>query len=303
VISAFVIWRLLRSMNKTDMLVEESLESSTAPEAVAIRTADHGVGVPDIAVAEGGAPARGSSGSVATLGAGDADADRVGSGGGGSDVGGSGGAASGGAGSGGGGSVDGAGERPAGHIPAPRSGDEPVSAGAGLTTTATAVDSPVPGRRPWRAEHWVALGFTVAGAYILYTSLTYDRLGAKLLPALMGAGLAVAAGAHLIALIVARGEKSQEGVLDIAMRSVGVEGARRVAYTMAGLSALYLILIYAIGIKWAGLVFAILTPLALMKTNGGRLVSAAVAATIYFLFATGIGDNLLYIRWPSGWLF
>ena len=149
----------------------------------------------------------------------------------------------------------------------------------------------------------MALGFTLAGLYILYTSLTYDRLGAKLLPALMGAGLAVAAGAHLIALIVSRGEKSQEGVLDIAMRSVGVEGARRVAYIMAGLSSLYLILIFAIGIKWAGMVFAILTPLALMKTNRGRLVSAGVAATIYFLFATGIGDNLLYIRWPSGWLF
>ena len=59
VISAFVIWRLLRSMNKTDMLVEESLESSSAPEAVAIRTADHGVGVPvvtDVAVEEGARP-------------------------------------------------------------------------------------------------------------------------------------------------------------------------------------------------------------------------------------------------------
>jgi hypothetical protein len=32
-----------------------------------------------------------------------------------------------------------------------------------------------------------------------------------------------------------------------------------------------------------------------------RVVTAAVAAAFYWLFATYIGDHLLHLRWPSGW--
>ena len=155
-------------------------------------------------------------------------------------------------------------------------------------------------RLSWRAEHWVALGLTALGSYVLFSSLHYAKLGAQLLPSIAAGGLTLTAGTYLLMLVFSVRTKTEE-ILDIGMLSVGMEGARGAAFKMLLATAFYLLLIYAIGLKWAGVPFAILIPILFMKGRS-RVVTIVIAVAFYWLFASYIGDVLLHLRWPRGWL-
>lgn len=155
-------------------------------------------------------------------------------------------------------------------------------------------------RLSWRAEHWVALGLTALGAYVLYASLHYSKLGAQLLPSIAAGGLTLAAGTYLVILVFS-GRPRTEEILDIGMLSVGIEGARGAAIKMLLATVFYLLLIFVIGLKWAGIPFAILIPV-LFMSGRSRIVTIVIAVAFYWLFASYIGDVLLHLRWPRGWL-
>jgi hypothetical protein len=85
------------------------------------------------------------------------------------------------------------------------------------------------------------------------------------------------------------------------MLSTGMEGARLAAVKLLAAVGLYLFLIYAIGLKLAGLPFAILIPF-LFLNGRSRVVTMVIAAGFYWAFASLIGDHLLHLRWPAGWI-
>lgn len=253
VISILVVWRLLRSMHRTDEFVETNIHPTAPAEGTTPARVSDGDQPADTVV-----PAR----TAVAVGAGSAEAHEAGAPA----------------------ALDQAEQRP---LTTQDSGSVQVKSRGRIALR-------------WRSEHWVALAFTVGGLYVLYTSLSYDRLAAKLLPSLMAGAIALTAGAHLLTLIFSRRTK-HEDVLDIAMRSVGMEGARKAALQLGGLLAMYGLLTYAVGIQYSGLAFAIATPLVLMKGRV-RFLTAAISAALFWLFVTGIGDYLLNIRWPHGWL-
>jgi putative tricarboxylic transport membrane protein len=152
----------------------------------------------------------------------------------------------------------------------------------------------------WGSGHWVALGFCLAGAYVLYVSLNYSRLGAQLLPSLVSAGLVIASGTYLLRLVLFRPKDND--ILDIAMLSVGMDGARQAAMKMLFATIAYILLIYVIGLKLAGVPFAIIVPMMFM-TGRNRIITAAFSVAFYLFFAISIGDLLLNLRWPRGWLY
>jgi putative tricarboxylic transport membrane protein len=152
----------------------------------------------------------------------------------------------------------------------------------------------------WRSEHWVALGFCLIGLYVLYVSLHYTRLGAILLPSLVAATLALASGIYLARLVLLPPKETD--ILDIAMLSVGMDGAREAAMKMLFATVTYVLLIYLIGLKWAGVPFAIMVPVMFMKGRS-RAITVVFSVGFYLLFAISIGDALLNMRWPHGWLY
>lgn len=238
VIAFFIVYRLLRSMNRTDMLIEEI-------EDVADAMTDHGHEDGDSP--GGSAPVGGPSG---ILSHGDAEA-----------------------------------------------------SASGVSVAQDVVEpQEAPPMQRWGSRQWVALGFTLTGLYVFITAMNYDRLAARLLPALMGGGMTLASGAHLIRLVLKPPAGPVERVLDISMISTGADGARRSAMQLLGLVTVYILGIYAIGIHWAGFLPAVLAPFVLMKT-GRRLLSAIISSICYYAFMSYIGNSLLHVRWRSGWLF
>lgn len=151
----------------------------------------------------------------------------------------------------------------------------------------------------WRTEHLLPIFFVALSVYVVVVTSNYPRAAAAWLPMSMAIVVGVLSLYQLVKQAmeptVVRGR-----ILDISMRSAGIVGSKKAAIITAGLLALYLICIEVIGIKWAGIPFAILTPLLLMPGRKKWLVSA-ISVTLYVIFVLVFGDELLAIYWPKGW--
>lgn len=149
----------------------------------------------------------------------------------------------------------------------------------------------------WRSEHLLPIAFVLLSIYIVWQTYEYPRTAAAWLPMSMGIVVGVLSLYQLVRQAmeptVVRGR-----ILDISMRSAGIVGSKRAAIITAGLLAMYLLSIEVIGIKWAGVPFAILTPLLLMPGRKKWLVSA-ISVTLYVIFVLVFGDELLAIYWPK----
>ena len=151
----------------------------------------------------------------------------------------------------------------------------------------------------WRSEHLLPMFFVGLAIYIIAMTSQYPRAAASWLPMSMAIVVGVLS---LYQLIRQAMEPTQVRgrILDISMRSAGIVGSRRAAIITAGLLLLYLFSIVAIGIKWAGVPFAILTPLLLMPGRNKWMVSG-ISVALYVIFVLVFGDELLAIYWPHGW--
>jgi TctA family transporter len=180
----------------------------------------------------------------------------------------------------------------------------PTETSTALAEIDVAAPTEDPGHRRrfyWRTEHILPIVLMVVSGLAAIDTLDYNRTAGQYLPLSMAI---IAFSLSLAQLIIQARKPTEEraGILDLDLRSVGIEGSRRAALVTGALLALYVAAIFIIGLKWAGLVFAVLTPLALMETRSKYLVSA-LSVAFYAAFVIFIGDQLLAIYWPKGLLF
>jgi len=187
--------------------------------------------------------------------------------------------------------------------PVTSTGSSTIPAGdAGAAPASVQTLAPAPPKRliyP-RVENLVPIAFIGMGLYALSQILTWDRPAARYLPVAMATGIVVLSALQLVTDL-RRPVAKRAAVLDLDMRSAGIEGSRQAALITGGLLAIYWLAIQAIGIRDAGLIFAALTPILLMKGRS-RWWVALISVAIYYAFVVVFGDRLLAIYWPTGWL-
>jgi len=86
--------------------------------------------------------------------------------------------------------------------------------------------------------------------------------------------------------------------MDIGMLSAGVEGRRRSASILLGLIVMFLFLAMAMGLPYAAIILAAVSPAALMVGRRpwawGLLTGGLIAAAVVFVF-----NDLMHIIWPE----
>lgn len=155
-------------------------------------------------------------------------------------------------------------------------------------------------RRRLLSANLVSMGFAAVGVYALLQVAGYDSTRAGLLPLFAGSGLTLCASAQLVRQLYQPDHKQGE-IMDLGMRSAGVEGAKTAGVLTTLVFGVYLVGIWVIGLRYAGLLFAVLIPITLMK-GFKRYLVGAISAALVAAFTFGVGDGLLHVFWPDSLL-
>lgn len=150
--------------------------------------------------------------------------------------------------------------------------------------------------RLWREEHLGPLLVIAAAVSFVVASFDYSAR-ARALPLAAGLAIIALAAGQLIQQILRKGGKSEQ-IMDLGMRSTGMEGARRAGLSIAGMLALFLFLAGLIGLKYAAIVLAALGPVLLLS---GRLrwIGGAISGAVVALFSTILMEQLVAVVWPE----
>ena len=87
-------------------------------------------------------------------------------------------------------------------------------------------------------------------------------------------------------------------IMDIGMRSAGMAGARRAAYLIFGMLAVFVALIFLIGIKYATMLFP-LGPTLFFLQGRTRWIGAAIAVAFVVAFNLVVMDYVMAVIWPE----
>jgi hypothetical protein len=149
---------------------------------------------------------------------------------------------------------------------------------------------------PWRWswQNLFPLFFILVAAFFVWEATGF-RPKAASFPLFLGAAVIALA----IVQIVRNGwEDSLGEVMDIGMLSAGVEGRRRSASILLGLIVMFLFLAMAMGLPYAAIILAAVSPAALMVGRRpwawGLLTGGLIAAAVVFVF-----NDLMHIIWPE----
>ncbi|MEE8257471.1 MAG: tripartite tricarboxylate transporter TctB family protein, partial [Acidobacteriota bacterium] len=136
--------------------------------------------------------------------------------------------------------------------------------------------------------------FVLVAGYFVWEGLGF-RPKAASFPLLLGTAVIILA----VAQIVKNGWEDGNGdVMDLGMLSAGVEGRSRSAAILFGLICSFLVLAMIIGLDYAAITLAAVSPAALMVGKRpwawGFLTGGIIAGAVVFVF-----DNLMHIIWPE----
>ena len=93
------------------------------------------------------------------------------------------------------------------------------------------------------------------------------------------------------------GQKTGE-IMDIGIRSRGMEGARMAGLLFLGLLALMMILTGTIGLKWGAVAVALVGPWVMMRNKTG-IIGGMIGGTLILLLNVIFFDYLLAVFWPK----
>lgn len=179
---------------------------------------------------------------------------------------------------------------------------EALAASQAIVAEASANEDSAPARRQfrlyWRTEHLLPLAFIVLGTVTLIVALGFDRTAAQVVPVGASAGVILLCAIQLC--VQARSPVIKRGrVMDLDVRSFGVDNAKRSALIMSGIIGVYLLALVLFGIRWSAVLLAFLVPCCLLRGRQ-RIISTVVAVVLVWAFIYYIGDDLLGILWPPG---
>lgn len=146
----------------------------------------------------------------------------------------------------------------------------------------------------WKRGQLLTLAFTLVAAAAFYETFS---LGARAALFPRGAtGLLVVLGSIQF---IREGLGSQTAqVMDIGMRSSGMEGTRRTAVTFALLLLGFWFFSGTIGLKWAAVLFAISGPPIIMKNRTG-VVGGLIVGVVVLLVNRIFFDEVMAVLWPK----
>ena len=140
-------------------------------------------------------------------------------------------------------------------------------------------------------------------AYAIWESSSYSFFG-RWFPM----GLAVVAFTLATTTFIREGFGGKTGeIMDIGIRSAGMEGARAAGLMFIGLLGGMLLLTGLIGLQYAAIAIALAGPPAMMQNKtgyiGGAVAGFVISLLIYFFFGGILGsDGFLAVLWPDPFL-
>ncbi len=165
---------------------------------------------------------------------------------------------------------------------------------AGSAPEPAATDMQADRRWRWTWQNLFPIFFVLVAGYFVWEGLGF-RPKAASFPLLLGTAVIILA----VAQIVKNGWEDGNGdVMDLGMLSAGVEGRGRSAAILFGLLCMFLVLATIIGLDYAAITLAALSPAALMVGKRpwawGFLTGGIIAGAVVFVF-----DDLMHIIWPE----
>ena len=149
-------------------------------------------------------------------------------------------------------------------------------------------------RLTWGPDVWATLTVIAVGAWVLYEVLDMPAR-ALAFPRAMAISMIVLA--LVLLLLKWSGREKQGDIMDIGMRSFGVEGAgRRGLITGIGILALSGASVL-IGLQTASVLFAFIYP-AVMMQGRWRWISSALTGTIILIMSVFLFDYAMAVWWP-----
>ncbi len=149
-------------------------------------------------------------------------------------------------------------------------------------------------RPTWGPDVWATLTVIAVGAWVLYEVLDMPAR-ALAFPRAMAISMIVLA--LVLLLLKWSGREKQGDIMDIGMRSFGVEGAgRRGLITGIGILALSGASVL-IGLQTASVLFAFIYP-AVMMQGRWRWISSALTGTIILIMSVFLFDYAMAVWWP-----
>lgn len=165
---------------------------------------------------------------------------------------------------------------------------------SGSAPEPAATDMAADRRWRWTWQNLFPIFFVLVAGYFVWEGLGF-RPKAASFPLLLGTAVIILA----VAQIVKNGWEDGNGdVMDLGMLSAGVEGRGRSAAILFGLLCMFLVLATIIGLDYAAITLAALSPAALMVGKRpwawGFLTGGIIAGAVVFVF-----DDLMHIIWPE----
>ncbi len=146
----------------------------------------------------------------------------------------------------------------------------------------------------WGADVWATLVVIAVGAWVLYE---VQDMPARALAFPRAMAIFMIALALILLLLKWSGREKQGDIMDIGMRSFGVEGAgRRGLITGIGIVALSGVAVL-IGLQTASVLFAFIYP-AVMIQGKWRWISSALTGTIILVMSVFLFDYAMAVWWP-----
>ena len=180
-----------------------------------------------------------------------------------------------------------------GAAPSALGGDRPAPAGGSMDAPAAA---PAPS---FSFALTPSALFTLAligmAAWALWEATTVFTSRGKVFPMSLSVAVIALAGIQLV-FDLRRGKTG--AIMDIGMRSAGMAGARRAAWLIFGMLAVFVALIFLIGIKYATMLFP-LGPTLVFLQGRTRWIGAAVAVAFVVAFNLVVMDYVMAVIWPE----
>ena len=193
--------------------------------------------------------------------------------------------------------------RAEGSVPSGASPSE-RSAGGGAVSAVMGTIAQRVLRPAWRVEMLVPLVLIAVGAYAWQESLGFPGKS-NLFPLGTSVGLVVFSVAELLKQGLGTPPRGPADIMDMPMLSRGAIGAKRSRFIVAGLLLLFFGGSALIGVRWAAMLFAVLTPIFLLEGRQ-RWIASPIALLFVAAFLGGMTDYVMNIKWPdslvSPWL-
>jgi len=155
----------------------------------------------------------------------------------------------------------------------------------------------------WSEQQIFSLAMMALMGYGIYESSSFSFFG-RWFPM----GLTVTAFVLATWTFIREGFGGKTGeIMDIGIRSAGMEGARAAGALFLGLLAVMLLVTGLWGLQWAAIVIALFGPMAMMQNKtgyiGGGIAGVIITLLIYFFFGGVFGsDGFLAVLWPDPFL-